>query len=89
MAQRLFHGLFTALGSGLNKLLLMSFHIGHNTLQVSQNKFFQDTFADVMCRAKKIISGPVAVVAAGVSVFPLRRSGSFLEIHFVAAISAE
>ena len=39
--------------------------------------------------AKKIVSGPVAIVAAGVSVLPLRRSGTLLKIHFVAAIPTE
>ena len=39
--------------------------------------------------AKKVISGPIAVVATGIGVLPLRCFGSLLKIHFVAAIPAE
>ena len=39
--------------------------------------------------AEKIVSGPVAVVAAGVGVLPLRRSSTLLKIHFVATVPAE
>ena len=39
--------------------------------------------------AEKVVSGPVAVVTAGVRVLPFRSSSALLKIHFVAAVPAE
>ena len=38
--------------------------------------------------AKHIISCAVAVVAAGIGVFAFQRSGSRLQVHFIAALAA-
>ena len=71
------------------KLLLMGFHIGEDPLDIAQHQLFQNAFADIVGGADLTGSDAVAITTAGVSVLAFQCTRALLEIHLVAAVSAE
>lgn len=63
--------------------------LAEKMVQLAQHQLFQNAFADIVGGAD--LTGPdaVAVTAAGVSVLALQCTRALLEIHLVAAVSAE
>lgn len=81
-----FHCLVAVLVGGAYKLLFTLPHIGHDALQICKDKLFQNGLANIVRRTNKVVSCPVAVVAASVSLFALQCSRAPNRIQLVTAI---